>query len=121
MEMFNLMLNRFGPQHWWPGETELEMMVGAILTQNTSWKNVDKAIRNLKDKGMLNIGGFRKSHSSCWLRRSGLPDTLISRQVRLKNLINFLVDRYEGEMSRFPVGKNGCIKGRAIINKGCGS
>ena len=43
----------FGPQHWWPAQTPLEVMVGAILTQNTSWRNVEKAIRNLKEKNLL--------------------------------------------------------------------
>ncbi|ADH86248.1 endonuclease III domain-containing protein [Desulfurivibrio alkaliphilus] len=43
----------FGPQHWWPGDTPLEIMVGAVLTQNTSWGNVEKAIDNLKAAGLL--------------------------------------------------------------------
>ncbi|MEI6632032.1 MAG: endonuclease III domain-containing protein, partial [bacterium] len=43
----------FGPQYWWPAEDTFEVMVGAILTQNTSWSNVEKAIRNLKDKRAL--------------------------------------------------------------------
>jgi endonuclease III related protein len=43
----------YGPQHWWPGETPFEVMVGAVLTQNTAWTNVEKAIAGLKDKGCL--------------------------------------------------------------------
>jgi len=43
----------FGPQAWWPADSPFEMMVGAILTQNTSWRNVEKAIRNLKEKNLL--------------------------------------------------------------------
>ena len=53
MEMYNLMLDHFGPRNWWPGDTELEIMVGAILTQNTNWKNVEKAIKNLKENNLL--------------------------------------------------------------------
>ncbi len=45
----------FGSQHWWPAETPLEVMLGAILTQNTAWKNVEKAISALKTKGLLNL------------------------------------------------------------------
>ena len=48
MDMFDLLFAHFGPQQWWPGETDLEMMAGAVLTQNTNWKNVEKAIENLK-------------------------------------------------------------------------
>lgn len=48
-----LMRRRFGHQHWWPGETPFEVCVGAILTQNTSWTNVERAIANLKAAGVL--------------------------------------------------------------------
>jgi endonuclease III related protein len=51
--IFNRMLTVFGPRHWWPGDSPLEVMVGAVLTQNTSWRNVEKAIANLKDRGLL--------------------------------------------------------------------
>ena len=48
MSFYDKLLKRFGPQHWWPGETPFEVMVGAILTQNTNWTNVEKAIAALK-------------------------------------------------------------------------
>ncbi len=46
-EIFELLLEEYGPRHWWPAQTAYEMMVGAILTQNTAWTNVEKAISNL--------------------------------------------------------------------------
>lgn len=49
----DLLLARHGPQHWWPGETPFEVMVGAVLTQNTAWGNVEKAIAHLKAAGAL--------------------------------------------------------------------
>ncbi len=55
MEMYRAMLGRFGHQQWWPGETLLEVCVGAILTQNTNWTNVEKAIANLKAAGAMSI------------------------------------------------------------------
>ncbi|MGC8610510.1 MAG: endonuclease III domain-containing protein [Thermoplasmata archaeon] len=54
-KIFDNLLNYFGPQNWWPAETRYEVIVGSILTQNTSWKNVEKAIKNLKEKGILDI------------------------------------------------------------------
>lgn len=51
--LFVKLLNHFGPQDWWPGDTEFEIMVGAILTQNVNWDNVEKAIENLKDEELL--------------------------------------------------------------------
>ncbi len=53
MEGFDRLLAHFGPRGWWPGETPFEVMIGAILTQNANWKNVEMAIQNLKDKGVL--------------------------------------------------------------------
>ncbi|MFP4106363.1 MAG: endonuclease III domain-containing protein [Phycisphaerae bacterium] len=54
-EMYDAMLERFGHQEWWPGETPLEVCVGAILTQNTNWRNVEKAIENLRGADMLQL------------------------------------------------------------------
>ncbi len=51
--MYGAMLDHLGPSHWWPGETRFEIAVGAILTQNTNWGNVSKAIRNLKEASVL--------------------------------------------------------------------
>ena len=50
---YRLMLTHFGHLHWWPGETPFEVCVGAILTQNTSWSNVERAIANLKAARVL--------------------------------------------------------------------
>ncbi len=52
-EGFKRIFDRYGPQKWWPGETTFEIMIGAILTQNTNWKNVEKAINNLKEANLL--------------------------------------------------------------------
>ncbi|MFH1541710.1 MAG: endonuclease III domain-containing protein, partial [bacterium] len=53
LEIYNTLLKHFGPQHWWPGDTPFEVMVGAILTQNTNWGNVERAIQNLKNFKLL--------------------------------------------------------------------
>src|SRR5580693_2457312 len=52
-QYFNSLFTAFGPQHWWPGKTPFEVIVGAILTQNTSWKNVELAIANLREAKLL--------------------------------------------------------------------
>ncbi|MCI5122249.1 MAG: endonuclease III domain-containing protein, partial [Candidatus Electrothrix sp. AUS4] len=57
-EIYHRMLEHFGPQHWWPGETPFEVMVGAVLTQNTNWQNVEKAIANLKEAGVLSLSAM---------------------------------------------------------------
>ncbi len=59
LSAYEQLLDFFGPQNWWPGDTPLEIMVGAVLTQNTSWGNVEKAIANLKTAGLLPAPDFR--------------------------------------------------------------
>lgn len=53
MKYYEAMRKRFGHRDWWPGESPFEIMIGAILTQNTNWQNVVKAIDNLKANGLL--------------------------------------------------------------------
>lgn len=55
MTIFEALLAAFGPRHWWPGDSPLEVMIGAVLTQNTSWRNVEKAIANMKNHGLLDM------------------------------------------------------------------
>lgn len=54
-KVYFLLYEHFGPQNWWPAESPFEVIVGAILTQNTAWSNVQKAIANLKKAGLLNL------------------------------------------------------------------
>jgi endonuclease-3 related protein len=70
-EIHDLLLARFGPQHWWPGETPFEIMVGAVLTQNTSWQNVEKAVANLKEAGLLSPAALAE-----------LPPEVLAEQIR---------------------------------------
>ena len=53
IKVYNKLLNELGPKNWWPADTPFEVIVGAILTQQTKWENVEKAIRNLKVKGLM--------------------------------------------------------------------
>jgi len=53
-QAYGVLFEHFGPQHWWPGETPFEVMLGAVLTQNTAWSNVEKAVANLRTAGALN-------------------------------------------------------------------
>ena len=55
LEIYQRLYECYGPQHWWPADSPFEVMVGAILTQNTSWSNVEKAINNLKEADALNV------------------------------------------------------------------
>ncbi|RMF96831.1 MAG: endonuclease III domain-containing protein [Candidatus Schekmanbacteria bacterium] len=58
LKIYEILLSEAGPRHWWPAKTRFEVMIGAILTQNTAWKNVEKAIVNLKKAGALSFKKF---------------------------------------------------------------
>ena len=61
-EYFNSLFTRLGPQRWWPGKTPFEIIVGAILTQSTSWRNVEMALTNLRGEGLLTPGAIEELH-----------------------------------------------------------
>jgi endonuclease-3 related protein len=99
-QIYRLLLDSFGPQHWWPGQTRFEIMVGAILTQNTSWSNVAKAIANLNAAGCLEPTALHALDT-------GELETLIRpagyfrlKAKRLRNFTQWLFDEYEGNLAR---------------------
>lgn len=97
---YRLMLNHFGPTGWWPGDSAFEVAVGAILTQNTAWANVEKAIANLKHNRLLSpraILACPKSRLESALRPSGFFRV---KSRRLRSFCTFLVDEYGGSMKR---------------------
>ena len=92
--------NHFGPQQWWPGDTPFEIAVGAILTQNTNWGNVEKAINNLKHKKCLSANTLHKmSHKklASLIRPAGYFNI---KAKRLKNFLNFLATNFKSSMNR---------------------
>lgn len=98
MEIFELLYEHFGPQHWWPGDSQLEVAVGAILTQNTSWSNVEKAIGNLKRGRFLTADALRDIEV-CELAELIRPAGYYRiKAKRLKNLITWLFENFEGRL-----------------------
>ena len=59
LDIYDLLYSRYGPQYWWPGDSAFEVIIGAILTQAASWDNVDKALSNLKARGLLEPASLR--------------------------------------------------------------
>lgn len=99
-EYFNSLFTALGPQHWWPGNTPFEIIVGAILTQNTSWKNVESAISNLRDADLLSAAGIQKANLRR-LQRLVKPSGYFRQKARkLKAFCNFLETEYGGSLDR---------------------
>ncbi|RPJ36391.1 MAG: endonuclease III domain-containing protein, partial [Planctomycetaceae bacterium] len=98
LEIYRTLLDFFGPQHWWPGETPFEVAVGAILTQNTSWANVEKAIANLKAAGCLDAARLHEIDTAELERLIRPAGYFRVKAKRLKNFINWLCDGYDGDL-----------------------
>ena len=99
VEMYGRLMRSVGPRHWWPGESAFEVIVGAILTQNTSWTNVEKAIGNLKRRGILSpsgIKGIGRDELARVIRPSGFYRL---KADRLKRFVQFLYEEFDGDMN----------------------
>lgn len=97
-QAYDRLLAHYGPQHWWPAQTPFEVLVGAILTQNTNWKNVERAIGNLREAGVL------QPHALYELPLEELAELIQPagyfrlKAKRLKNLLRLLVEQYDGSL-----------------------
>jgi endonuclease-3 related protein len=120
LEMFHRMLNHFGPQDWWPADTELEVMVGAVLTQNTNWDNVEKAIANLKSKEMLNIRTLQYLSVPELAQEIRPAGYFNIKAKRLKNLIDFIVDKYDGDIQELLDEETEKLRRRLLSVNGIG-
>jgi len=120
IKIYRTLYQTYGPRHWWPGETSFEVMVGAILTQNTSWRNVEKAIQKLKGKGVLNPEGIHH------LKRSELARLIKSsgyyriKTDRLKSFIDFLFEEYDGNIKKMGRERLGELREKLLGVKGIG-
>jgi endonuclease-3 related protein len=91
---------RWGPQNWWPAQSRLEVIVGAFLTQNTNWRNVEKAIANLRAARVLSVAGLR-AISLGRLETLVRPSGYFRQKARkLKYFIRFLDRNYAGSLDR---------------------
>ncbi len=100
LEIHDDLLARFGPQHWWPGDTPFEVVIGAILTQSTSWRNVERAIANLKKQGILNPEGLHRideKELALLIKSAGYYN---AKARKLKEFMNHLYQNYDGDLDR---------------------
>ncbi len=97
---YRALFSAWGRQHWWPAQSRFEVIVGAYLTQNTSWTNVEKALGNLRRAGLLTIDGIRRTplpKLESLIRPSGY---FRQKARRLKNFVGFLDARYGGLLTQ---------------------
>src|SRR5512139_1398103 len=99
-EIYRRLYERFGPQHWWPAEEPFEVIVGAILTQSAAWRNVEKAIANLKAAGALSpaaLRGLDISEIGSLIHSCGYYN---SKARKLKALAQWFGETYQDDIGK---------------------
>jgi endonuclease-3 related protein len=98
--IYKRLYESFGPQGWWPADTKLEIIVGAILTQNTAWANVEKAVSNLKKKKILSVKNLKEIHINKLAKLIKPAGYYNVKAKRLKTFIDFLINNYDGSIKK---------------------
>lgn len=110
----------FGPQHWWPGETPFQVIVGAILTQNTNWQNVEKAINNLKIHKCLTPICLKRAPIKKLAQLVRSAGYFNIKAKRLKEFIKFLYTEYNGNIMGMAKEKLAILRNKLLAVKGIG-
>jgi endonuclease-3 related protein len=119
-KFYQALHKKFGPQGWWPGETALECILGAVLTQSTSWKNVEKAIDNLKRENLISIERLNLINAdelALLIRPSGYYN---QKAIKIKNFISFLVDEFSGSLELMFATEKSQLRKKLLSIKGVG-
>lgn len=98
--IYQRLFDHFGPQHWWPAQTPFEVLIGAVLVQNTAWSNVEKAIERIRDAGLTTpqaLAAVKDGELEELIRPAGY---FRIKARRLRNLLNFCISRYGGSLER---------------------
>ena len=98
LRYYRTLYRGWGAQHWWPAETRFEVIVGAYLTQNTAWTNVERALANLRKTSLLSIEGIRQVRLARLERLIRPSGYFRQKAKRLKTFVAFLDDEYDGSM-----------------------
>lgn len=120
IEIYQLLYDAFRPQHWWPGDSQIEIITGAILTQNTNWTNVEKAINNLKTADCLNaekLHNLKLSQLAELIRPAGYYNI---KAKRLKNFLEWLFENYDGNLTNLESLRTEQFREELLSVKGIG-
>mgnify|MGYP001207926495 CR=1 FL=1 len=119
-EIYQRLHAYFGPQHWWPARTSFEVIVGAILTQNTSWSNVEKAIKRLNQENLLTARKLNRLPTKRLARLIKSAGYYNIKAERLKEFLRFFFAIYGGQLKRMAVLPDGELRPRLLSVKGIG-
>ena len=119
-QLYSLLYQRYGPQHWWPSDSRFETIVGAILTQNTAWRNVERALANLKAAGALSPARIRElaqDELAALIRSSGYFNT---KARKLKAFADVLGQRHHDDLDHLFDQEPGALRRELLSIYGIG-
>ena len=119
-KIYQLLFEHFGPQHWWPGQTRFEIITGAILTQNTNWTNVEKAIANLKSADLLTPKKLYYLDSSKLAELIRPAGYFNIKAKRLKSFLDWLFENYNGRLQNLEELSTDQLREQLLSIKGIG-
>jgi endonuclease-3 related protein len=118
--MHDRLFQAYGPQHWWPAKTPFEVILGAYLTQNTSWKAVERSLDNLRAAGALTVDGLR-SLTLRKLQRLIQPSGFHTRKApALKKFIAMLDEEFCGSLQSLAAAPTATLRARLMALPGVG-
>ena len=117
-DVYRSLLAELGPQHWWPAEGPEEMIIGALLTQNTTWKNVEKALGNLREKNQLSLSAIANLELLELQKKIRPSGYFRQKSERLKALAAAVIDA--GGLSQLAQKETLALRAWFIALKGVG-
>lgn len=121
LSVYTRLFAHYGPQHWWPAESRLEVIVGAILTQSVAWRNVEQAIANLKAAGALatpaTLAALSQERLAALIRPAGYYN---AKARKIRSFLAYLKDRYDLELDRFCAQELGKLRRELLSVWGLG-
>ncbi|SHF41792.1 DNA-3-methyladenine glycosylase III [Desulfacinum infernum DSM 9756] len=119
-QVYTALFDAYGPQGWWPADTPFEVIVGAILTQNTAWKNVRRAIDNLKAEGLLQPEAILRTDED-HLRRCIRPSGYYNQKTkRLLTFCRYVAEQWHGDLEAFLGQEMGALRRELLSLNGIG-
>ncbi len=118
--LYDRLLAFYGPQHWWPADTGFEVVVGALLMQQTAWANVERAITNLREAGLLDPHALASASVPRIRRAVRVAGLYRTKPARLKAFCRHLVERADGDVDRYFRGPMEPIRADLLSQAGVG-
>ena len=120
LEIFRRLLDHYGPQHWWPAANAFEVIVGALLMQQTAWRNVAEAIHNLKRAGLLEVRALASASVPVIRRHVKIAGLYRTKPRRLRDFCRHLLDRSDGDLTRYFDRPTDVVRADLLAQEGVG-